>query len=649
MTSATEPLPAGAPSRPRVFGARPFHTDGDLLALGFAPDGSLWSVEEPGVLRHWDVAGRRQVGFHPLDELATLWAFSGDTRLVAAGSDELSVWETATGKVRASWPQPSWVTAIAFPPAGDLLATGHDDAVVRLWCMASDRMVQEFRGHAMAVSALAFSPDGARLATAGEDRVIRLWDVASGRQVGSLIGHTDRIPALAWRPDGRRIVSAGWDTTARVWDVATCEPIILLNSHAGQVHTLAFSPDGSRLACADSDDAVHVWDAEHHRTLTVLRDQATAGRPAAGAASRAGQAGATRLAAPAAEEPKVRCLAFSPDGQRLASGGGERVIHLWDARQGPDSEQGTDPHLSRTCVAVSPDGRRLASLGMGTALRVWDTASGQSVLELEGAPVLRAFAASPDGRWFAGSVAADGGVNLPPGARNTVRLWQADSGRRQAALEGPAAPVTSLVFSPDSTLLASAGSQTSDVWLWRVPSGEPVLLIPGAAEGCSVQALAFHPNGRLLAAGGIDPLAAGGADGVVAIWDIQERRMVKSRRGGAQAVAFSPDGKRLAVASPGQAARVWDVEDGQAADLIGHLDAVTCLAFSPDGLLLATGSDDRTVRLWDAGSGLPRGVAELDTQVKAVAFAPDGRHLFTGNGNTSCCQLDLALVLSPSQ
>jgi WD40 repeat protein len=640
MTSATEPLPAGAPSRSRVFGARPFHTDGDLLALGFAPDGSLWSVEEPGVLRHWDIAGRRQVGFHPLDELATLWAFSGEARLVAAGSDELSVWETATGKVRASWPQPSWVTAIAFPPAGDLLATGHDDAVVRLWCMASNRMLQEFRGHELAVSALAFSPDGTRLATAGEDRVIRLWDVAAGRQVGSLVGHTDRIPALAWRPDGRRIVSAGWDTTARVWDVATCEPIILLNSHAGLVHTLAFSPDGSRLACADSDNAVHVWDAEHHRTLTVLRD------PLAGPSRLRPGAGASGLSA---EEPKVRCLAFSPDGQRLASGGGERVIHLWDARQGPDSEQGTDPHLARTCLAVSPDGRRLASLGMGTALRVWDTATGQPVLELEGAPVLRAFAASPDGRWFAGSVASEGGANLPPGARNTLRLWQADTGRRQVALDGQAAPITSLAFSPESTLLASASSQGSDVWLWRVPSGEPVLLIPGAAEGCSVQALAFHPNGRLLAAGGIDYLATSGADGVVAIWDIQERLMVKSRRGGSSALAFSPDGRRLAVASLGQAVRIWDVEDAHAADLIGHLDAVTCLAFSPDGRLLATGSDDRTVRLWDADSGLPRGVAELDTQVKAVAFTPDGRHLFTGNGNTSCCQLDLGQVLSPSQ
>jgi WD40 repeat protein len=618
MSFATAPLTAGEPSRPRVFGARPFHTDGDLLALGFAPDGSLWSVEEPGALRHWDVPGRRQIDFHPLNELATLWAFSADDRLVAAGSDELSVWEVATGKVRASWPQPSWVTAIAFPPSGDFLATGHDDHVVRLWDVARDQMIREFRGHDLAVSALAFSPDGTRLATAGEDRVIRLWDVACGQRVGSLVGHTDRVPALAWRPDGRRLVSAGWDTTARVWDVDTCEPIILLNSHAAQVHTLAFSPDGSRLACADSANAVHIWDTERNRTLTVLR-------------CLAGEA---------------RCLAFSPDGQRLAACGGERIIHLWDITKGPDSEEAAELPASRTGLAVSPDGRRLASLGAGTPLRVWDVATGQPALDLEGAPVLRAFAASPDGRWLAGSVAAEGGQELPPAARNTLRLWHADTGRRQATLDGQMAPVTSLAFSADSALLASAGFQSSDVWLWRVPSGEPLLLIPGAVEACSVEALAFHPHGRLLAVGGIDHLATSGTDGLVAIWDIKERRKITSRRGGTSAVAFSPDGRRLAVASLGQRVRIWDVDSWHAADLIGHLDVVTCLAFRPDGKLLATGSDDRTVRLWDADTGLPRGAVELDTQVKAVAFTPDGRHLFTGNGNTSCYQLDLAQVLS---
>src|SRR4051812_23164899 len=83
--SATPHPPSLAENPPlRVFGARPFHTDGDLLALAFAADGGLWSVEEPGVLRRWDVDARRQTALHALDEVATLWAFSRSARLAAA-------------------------------------------------------------------------------------------------------------------------------------------------------------------------------------------------------------------------------------------------------------------------------------------------------------------------------------------------------------------------------------------------------------------------------------------------------------------------------------------------------------------------------------------------------------------------------------
>ena len=83
MSRTTLPSSFNAPSThiTRVFGAHPFHTDGDLLGLAFAADGTLWSVEEPGVLRRWDLDGRRQLGWHHLEELATLWAFSAGATL----------------------------------------------------------------------------------------------------------------------------------------------------------------------------------------------------------------------------------------------------------------------------------------------------------------------------------------------------------------------------------------------------------------------------------------------------------------------------------------------------------------------------------------------------------------------------------------
>jgi WD40 repeat protein len=612
----------------RVYGASPFHTDGDLLALGFAPDGTLWSVEEPGVVRHWDVGERRQLQWYPLEDMATLWCLNPQAGLVATGSDEVSVWDLVSGDPRNVWEAPAWVTALAFRPAtpaapvGDgppgtrpstgfsplragMLATGHDDGFVRLWDWQTGKVLFEVRAHAQPVSALAFTADGTRLASAGEERLIHLWDVAQGSHAGVLEGHTDRIPALTWHPDGQRLFSAGWDTTARVWDTVRCEPIILLNSHAGQVDALAVSPDGRLLACADSANAVHVWDADKYRTLCVLRDQGS----------------------------EVRCLAFSPDGTRLAFGGAERVVHLWDARRGTDEAGGAGPLVARTCLACSPDGQSLASLGAGTALRVWDTATGEPRLVLHETGPLRAFASSPDGRWFAASE-SDRSSFGPLG------LWNSATGERHAVLDGPRAPVTALAFAADSSCLASASCTSSDVWVWNVPGGDPALLIPNAVEGCSVEAVAFHPRRRLLAVSGIDWMATGGSDGHVALWDLVERRQVARLAGGATSLAFHPLGQLLAATSLVQTVRVWDALRGELVlELEGPREALACVAFSPDGRWLAAGGDDRMVRVWEADSGRACGAVELDTQIKALCFAPDGRHLFTGNGNTSCYEL----------
>ena len=95
-----------------VFGDPQLHTDGDLLALAFAPDGTLWSIEEPGVVRHWNRSGQ-ELSWHLPSDLEDLWCISNDARVLASASNDLSVWDASSGNLLTALPQAVWVSALA--------------------------------------------------------------------------------------------------------------------------------------------------------------------------------------------------------------------------------------------------------------------------------------------------------------------------------------------------------------------------------------------------------------------------------------------------------------------------------------------------------------------------------------------------------
>jgi WD40 repeat protein/energy-coupling factor transporter ATP-binding protein EcfA2 len=276
--------------------------------------------------------------------------------------------------------------------------------------------------------------------------------------------------------------------------------------------------------------------------------------------------------------------------------------------------------------AFSPDGRLILSGSVDNSLRLWDAASGKLIRSLEGhSNGVMACAFSPDGRLI-----------LSGSADNSLRLWDAASGKLIRSLEGHSKVVWACAFSPDGRLILS-GSDDNSLRLWDAASGKLIRSLKGHSNG--VMACAFSPDGRLI--------LSGSADNSLRLWDAASGKLIRSLKGhsnGVRACAFSPDGRLILSGSADNSLRLWDAASGKLIrSLEGHFNWVMACAFSPDGRTLLSGSLDNSLRLWDAASGkLIRSLEGHSNGVLACAFSPDGRLILSSSDDNSLRLWDAA-------
>jgi WD40 repeat protein len=216
------------------------------------------------------------------------------------------------------------------------------------------------------------------------------------------------------------------------------------------------------------------------------------------------------------------------------------------------------------------------------------------------------------------SYSPDGQLLASASSDWTVRVWNAPEGRLRHTLRGHSGPVLSVACSPDGQLLAS-GSSGSVVRLWDVQNGSSV----GAFEGhsSSVRSVAWKPDGQLL--------ASAGDDRMVHIWRMAEGRLWYTLRGHTESVydvVWSPDGQLLASGGKDRTVRIWKIASGTVLDILeGHTAEVRALVWSPDGSTFASASADGTIRLWRAQDlRLLHILRGHTSKVNSLAYSPNG-------------------------
>jgi WD40 repeat protein len=380
----------------------------EIRDFAFSPDGKILATGSGQTVRFWNVAtGKEQaaLGGHRGPISAILLTPDGKTMLSRGADNVIRRWDASTGKELGQFTEPRGTNGVAFSPDGKTVALANANGSIRLHACADGKELHQLKGHVNGTAAMAFSPDSKKLASRGSsDNQIRVYDVAKGSELkqinvpgpdprGGLGGGLGFVggpggKALAFSPDGHTLAAnisansagpvrvvgqppAAGENLLRMWDVNTGKEIRKITLPSQRIVTnLAYSPDGRLLATENADRTVSIWE------IASGKERALLGSPPAPVVAPPTPAfGVLAGGGPAFSGPLTpTTLAFSPDGELLATRGPGNSVRVWEVAPAKEIGlfKGHDGGIG--VVSFAPNGKAVASGSTDTTILVWDVA-----------------------------------------------------------------------------------------------------------------------------------------------------------------------------------------------------------------------------------------------------------------------------------
>jgi len=402
-----------------------FVHNGSVQAVDFSPDGRFWvSGSDDHTARVWETETGREVARFVHDGSVQAVDFSPDGHFVVTGSIDgsLRVWEAipVTNHIHIM-KHAGGVNSVAFSPDGDLVVSGSDDHVTQVWEVETGHKIASMR-HDDRVTTVAFSPNGQWVVSGSDDHTVRVWEANTGCEIGRTV-HGGRVTAVAFEPDGHWVVSGSSDGIVKVWESMTGREVISF-THEGGVNAVAFSPDGRWVASGGNDLNVRLWNKntgqelvlEHNSGINVLAFNPNPNREQIASSSGneviVWDITTMERISSIQQESVVDAMVFSPDGNRIASSSGNQIC-VWETATGRKTTcMQHDEGTWVKSIAFSPNGQWLISGSGDRTARVWEISTGQEIARVVHDWPVTQVAFSPDSRFVVSS-----------SGDQTVRVW----------------------------------------------------------------------------------------------------------------------------------------------------------------------------------------------------------------------------------